>query len=330
MSGLKFVCALAIAGLTAVATVIPTSAAETLRLAHHHAVGGAVDLAAQKFADLVNEKSGGQIAVQVFPGAQLGQEREAFDLVEQGALDISMTTTSFLDKVLPAVAVNTMPFVFRDWDHARAAYGGEFGETIRSSVRDAGETEVLAYLGVGFRHFYFTSAEPVTKLDEIAGRLLRSPENYAYLRMIELVGARPTPITWGEVYTSLQTGVADGFEAPPGVVVDSKLYEVAKSSLRSNHMFSVMVFAMNKTRFASLPHEMQDHIREAALEAADWAEREVVIPAEVAAFATFESAGLTLSEPENPSEWAAAVKPMVDELASNTPGAAELLDQLAN
>lgn len=320
---------LVFAGLTALAGFLSPAAAETLRLAHHHSVGGAVDAAAKKFAELVEQKTKGEVTVRVFPAAQLGQEREAYDLVEQGALDISMTTTSFLDKVYPAIAVTTMPFVFRDWDHARAAYGGEFGETIRSSVRDGSQTEILAYLGVGFRQFFFTNPEPVKKLSEVAGRKIRSPENYAYIRMMELLGVKPTPITFGEVYTAMQTGVAEGFESPPGIVVDSKLHEVAKSVLKTNHMYSVMVYAMNKGKFVSLSPENQEHVRDAAREAAAAIETEVVIPAEQAAYTTFEGAGLSLSEPESPDEWSAAVKPMVEDLASKTAGARELLDQLA-
>lgn len=320
---------LAVAGFTALAAMLSSAAAETLRLAHHHPVGGAVDSAAKKFAELVKEKTNGEVIIRVFPAAQLGQEREAYDLVEQGALDISMTTTSFLDKVYPAVTVTTMPFVFRDWDHARAAYRGQFGETIRTSVREASQTEILAYLGVGFRQFFFTSPTPVKKLSEVTGRKIRSPENYAYVSMIQLLGMRPTPITFGEVYTAMQTGVAEGFESPPGIVVDSKLHEVAKSVLKSNHMYSAMVFAMNKGKFNGLSPENQEQVRKAALEAADAVEREIVIPAEIAAYKKFEDAGLTLSEPETLAEWSAAVKPMVDELSSKTAGARELLEQLA-
>ena len=318
-----------IASVSILALMAGAASAETLRLAHHHPVGGAVDQAAKKFAELTREKTSGALTIQVFPAAQLGQEREAFDLVEQGGLDISITTTSFLDKVYPAVAVTTMPFVFRDWDHARAAYSGEFGELIRSSVSAASTIEVLAYYGIGFRQFFFTADEPATTVAQMNGLKMRSPENYSYVRMFELLGARPTPITFGEVYTAMQTGVAQGFESPAGVVLDSKLNEVAGSALQTNHMFTAMVFAMNENSLARLPQEQQALLQEAAREATQWAETEITIPAEAATMVTFSEGGMVIAQPAVPEEWPAAVKPMVDELAASVEGAADLLAALA-
>lgn len=330
MSGLTRSIALLASSISLFAMGALASQAETLRLAHHHPVGGAVDQAAKKFAELVEERSGGALIIQVFPAAQLGQEREAFDLVEQGGLDISITTTSFLDKVYPPVAVTTMPFVFKDWDHATAAYDGEFGDLIASSVVEASDITVLAYFGVGFRQYFFTADEPVTDVAGMVGLKMRSPENYAYVRMFELLGARPTPITFGEVYTAMQTGVAQGFESPAGIVLDSKLNEVAGSALLSNHMFTTMVFAANDPRLAGLPEDHQVLLRDAAREATRWAETEVVIPAEEAAFATFQEAGMIIARPSDPTEWSGAVQPMVDDLAASTPGAILLLEALAD
>lgn len=321
--------ALGVAGAVLAAVLVGPVQAETLRLAHHHPVGGAVDQAAKKFAELVADLSGGDLTIQVFPAAQLGQEREAFDLVAQGGLDISMTTTSFLDKVYPAIAVTTMPFVVRDWDHARAAYGGTFGTQIRDAVSEASDVDILSYLGVGFRQYFFTADVPPETVAGMAGLKMRSPENYAYVRMFELLGARPTPITFGEVYTAMQTGVAQGFESPSGIVLDSKLNEVAGSMLLSNHMFTAMAVVINEARLDGLSDDHQAALREAARQAMSWTETEVVIPAEEAALATFKEAGMVIAEPQSPDEWPAAVQPMIDELAASTPEADLLLKELA-
>lgn len=216
--------------------------------------------------------------------------------MEQGGIDISITTTSFLDKNYPPIALTSMPFIFGDWQHAMSAYEGAFGDAIRNNVRAASETEILAFLGVGFRNLFFSGA-PVTELAGMQGVKMRSPENHAYIKMFELMGAVPTPVTWGEVYTAMQTGVAEGFDAPPGVAVDSKLHEVSKGVLKSNHMYSAMVFAMNKSKFEGMPAEMQELIRNAALEAARSTNLEVTIPAEEAAFDIFRAAGMTIAEP---------------------------------
>src|SRR5262245_55173110 len=105
----------------------PAGAAQaqtTLRLAHHHAVGGTVDLTANKFAELVNAKTKGAVQIKVFPAAQLGQEREAYGLCNTGVLDLSITSLGILDQVYPPINVTSLPFVFRDWDHVHKLYEG--------------------------------------------------------------------------------------------------------------------------------------------------------------------------------------------------------------
>lgn len=299
--------------------------AETLRLGHHHAVGGALDTASNRFADLVKEKTDGRIEVRVFPAAQLGQEREAYDLVEQGGLDISITSTGFLEKNYPPMALISMPFVFNGWDGATAAFNGEFGDTVRKNVRENSNTEILSFLGLGFRDLFF-AGEPATNLADIKGRKMRSPELANYIKMFELMGTKPVPVTFGELYTAMQTGVAEGFDAPPGTAVDNKFQEVSKGVLKSNHMFSALVFAMNKDKFNALSAEDQAMITAAAIEAVRSTTDEVTIPAEQAAYGIFEAAGVKVVEPDNIQEWVDAMKPMIDEVISANPGADKLLE----
>lgn len=316
--------AMLVAALT-VAVSAFTAQAETLRLGHHHAVGGAIDTASNRFADIVTDKTDGRIEVRVFPAAQLGQEREAYDLVEQGGLDISITSTGFLEKNYPPMALISLPFVFDGWDGATAAFNGEFGETVRNNVRDNSNTEILSFLGLGFRDLFFAD-EPATSLAGIKGLKMRSPELANYIRMFELMGTKPVPVTFGELYTAMQTGVADGFDAPPGTAVDNKFQEVSKGVLKSNHMFSALVFAMNKDKFNALSAEDQKLFIAAAEEAVRTTTDEVTIPAEQAAYGIFEDAGVKVVEPDNIQEWVDALKPMIDEVISANPGADKLLE----
>jgi tripartite ATP-independent transporter DctP family solute receptor len=321
-----------LAGFAAIAlatlTLVPSAWAQTFRMGHHHAVGGAADKAANHFADLVSEKSAGRITVRVFPGAQLGQEREAFDLMNQGGIDISVTSTGIIDKVYPPIAVTAMPFVFNSWDHAMGALNGEFGQRLTEGVRNASETEILAYFGFGFRDLMFTGT-PKTTLAEMQGIKMRSPESYVFIKMFELMGARPTPVTWGEVYTAMQTGVAEGFDTPPATALDMKFEEVTKSLLRTGHMFSAASFAMNKTKFNALPPEDQALIREAALETSAWLTETVTVPEENSAYDRLTAAGIEVAVPADPAEWRAAMLPLVEEIRARGDGSAELLDLLA-
>jgi tripartite ATP-independent transporter DctP family solute receptor len=303
--------------------------AETFRLAHHHAVGGAVDQTANKFAELVNQKSGGAMTIRVFPGAQLGQEREAYDLVNQGGIDISITSTAILDKVYPAMAVTSVPFLFKGWEHAREVYKGEFGQKLAEGVRASSDSVVLGYLHLGFRDLLFTGEAPTT-LAALKDRRMRSPENFVWIRMFELMGTRPTPVTWGEVYTAMQTGVAEGLDSPAATAIDMKFNEVTKSLLKTNHMFGSMLFAMNEAKFGALTPEQQAIIVSAAVEAGDFNDLEISMPAEQAAYGKLEALGVKVAEPADPAEWRAAMKPLMDEIATRNAGAADYINMLAD
>lgn len=303
--------------------------AQTFRLGHHHAVGGAADLAANRFAEAVNEMSEGRITIQVFPAAQLGQEREAFDLVNQGAVDISITSTGITDHVWAPMSVTSLPFVFRDWDHARAAFRGEFGEALADGMREAGNVEVLGYFGLGFRDLLFTAETPPTTIAEMGGMTIRSPENYVFIKMFELMGARPTPVTWGEVYTAMQTGVAEGLDSPPATALDMHFEEVSGSLLKTGHMFGAMLFAMNEQKFAALPAEDQELLKTAAAQITQALDEEVNIPAEQAAYDLLTETGVTVADPADPQEWRDAMSPLIEEVRARSDGSAELLDLLA-
>jgi len=310
-------------------TFASNALAETFRLAHHHAVGGQVDLAAKKFADLVKEYSKGDITIQIFPAAQLGQEREAVDLVNQGAIDISITSTPILEKFFPPMAATSTPLIFKGWDHARKVYKGEFGQKLIEGVRDNSEIEVLTFVHLGFRDLMFKGDAPL-KLADASGKRMRTPENYVWIRMFELLGTRPTPVTWGEVYTAMQTGVAEGFDTSAAAAIDMKFNEVSNSLLKTQHMFGSMLFAMNEGRFGSLSPEDQELIRKAAVDAADYADIEINIPAENEAYGKLEKSGIKIVEPENPQEWRDAVAPLAKEIAEKNPGSDKFIEMVTS
>ncbi len=300
------------------------AAAETLRMGHHHAVGGTVDLLANKFADLVKEKTGGKITIQVFPAAQLGQEREAYDLLNQGAIDLTVTSTGILDKVYPPINVTSLPFIFRDWNHAMTAFHGDFGKAITDGVRENSNSEILAYVGLGFRDMIFRG-DPVTKVDGMKGLKMRSPESTVWIRMYELLGAKPTPVTWGEVYTAMQTGVAAGLDSPAQAALDMKFNEVTHSLVRTGQMFGSMVIAMNEDKFKALSDEDKKAISAAAVEAADWTDKTVSIPGEEKAYGTMVEKGMTVVKADNLEAWATAMRPLWDEVSTKAPGSDKLI-----
>lgn len=319
----------ALAALAALAMVAGLAAADaqTLRLGHHHAVGGSVDRAANRLAELVAERSGGALTIEVFPAAQLGQELEAFQLVDQGAIDMSVTSLGLMDQYYPPMAVTSLPFLITSWDLAETLFDGEFGAALADGLRSVTDVQLLGYMHLGFRDMLFRG-EPVTAAAGMEGLRMRSPESLVWIRMFELLGARPTPVTWGEVYTAMQTGVADGLESPPMAARDMRFNEVTTALVRTGHMFGSMAITINADSLGRLSAEHQDMLRQAARDAATFHNDEIAKPGEQAAYAALASGGMTILEPDDISAWAERVRPLWDEIAQVRPGTAAYIEMI--
>lgn len=315
---------LALALVGGALTTGPAWSQTVLRLAHHHAVGGAVDQAAGKFAELVSAKSGGALQIKVFPAAQLGQEREAYGLCNTGVVDLSITSLAILDQVYPPINVTSLPFVFRSWDHIYKLYAGEFGAALSDGIRQRTRTTPLGYLHLGFRDMLFRGPAIVDAAG-IKGVKMRSPEAAMWFRMFEALGARPTPVTWGEVYSAMQTGVADGLESPPMVALDNKFNEVVKSLVKTQHMFGSMAIFAASPRMQRLSKEQQDVLLAAGAEAAEFINKKVTEPGEAEAYKKMVELGMQVVEPARIESWSKPMEPMWTDFTSKTPGADKLL-----
>ena len=296
----------------------------TLRLAHHHAVGGTVDQTANKFAELVNAKTKGALQVKVFPAAQLGQEREAYGLCNTGVLDLSITSLAILDQVYPPINVTSLPFVFRDWNHVHKLYDGAFGAALRDGVKQRTNTQALGYIHLGFRDMLFRGA-PVREASGMKGVKMRAPEAALWFRMFEALGAKPTPVTWGEVYSAMQTGIADGLESPAMAAIDMKFNEVVKSVVRTRHMFASMAIFASTPKLARLAKDQQEALAAAAQEAADWSNRTISEPGEVSAYKRMTDLGMQVVDPVKPEEWSKPMEVIWADLTTKTAGADKLL-----
>ena len=299
------------------------SVAETLRLAHHHPVGGQLDKTAEMFAQLIKEQTNGELEIKIFPAAQLGQQNEAFELLNQGVIDMTLSPIALMDKEWGAVRVFNLPFVWSGWDHFQAAVDGEFGKQVTEGLLENSNTRLLGMFGFGFRDMIFRR-EPVRDVAGMAGLKMRSPEARIWISMFQLLGAKPTPVTWGEVYTAMQTGVAAGLEAPALAALDMKFDEVTKSLVRTQHMFSTAGLTINKNRFNKLSPEFQQAVLSAGAEASRWSGAFARAGA-IDAYERMEKLGMTIVEPVNPQAWAAAMQPLWEEIATENEGAPELI-----
>jgi TRAP-type transport system periplasmic protein len=301
-----------------------TASAETLRLAHHHAVGGQLDRASHLLAERVKEMTNGELQIEIYPAAQLGQQNEAFEQLNLGVIDMTMSPISLMDKVYPAIRVFDLPFLFESFEHFQRAVDGEFGKAAVEGLLASSNTRMLGASGLGFRDMIFRG-EPVTSVAGMHGLKMRAPEAHLWIRMFELLGARPTPVTWGEVYTAMQTGVADGLESPAVAALDMKFDEVTSSVVLTHHMFGNMGVCINETRFQRLKPEFQEAILTAGAEAAR-SMTEDTIATVSQAYEDMKTRGLQVVEAEDRAAWAAAMLPLWEEVAAAHPDASRLIE----
>jgi len=313
-----------VAALATASWMIGAASAETLRLAHHHTVGGQLDRAGHVFGDEVSRLTNGALKIQVFPAAQLGQQQEAYDQLDLGIIDMTLTPSSLMDKKWAAIRHADLPFLWENFDHFVRAKNGNWGQSMVDHMLANSNTRVLGWSGFGFRDMIFRG-EPVLTVAGIAGMKMRAPESRLWIRMFELLGAKPTPVTWGEVYTAMQTGVADGLEAPAVAALDMKFDEVTSSVVKTQHMFGILAININETRFQSLSPEFQAAVVEAATVAADFFDADTLEQIK-SAYAQMETKGMTVVEPTDRAEWVTAMSPLWDEVRGDHADIATMID----
>jgi tripartite ATP-independent transporter DctP family solute receptor len=308
------------------ATPLPQTEAQDrpIRLSHHHPVGSVLDITAQKFAEVVNKANAG-ITVQVFPAAQLGQEQENGEGVHYGTVDASINGSVFFNKWLRSIGFEFLPFLFKDEAHLDRTLTSDSAPVmlaVRKALAEKSNVYLLGYLDLGFRDFA-TRTKPITKLEDLKGLKMRAPEIWTWIRMYQLLGANPTPVTWGEVYTALQTGVADGYDASPMNMIDNKHYEVTKYLTKASVIETPMAFTINKKRLEGLTAAQQDVVRTAAKQALEHGNKESRALTRKA-YAILKEKGMIYNE-MNTAPVAQAVKPMYDEYISKN-GGKEFID----
>jgi tripartite ATP-independent transporter DctP family solute receptor len=323
--------ALAVLAALAVAVALPGSAAVAqdkivVKLGHHHNVGGIVDNYAKRFGEILRQKTNGRAEVHVFAGAQLGQEGEAVEGIHLGTLQTTIGSSPFLDKYVKEMGTEQLPFLFESWEHADGALNGPVGEELTRRLLERSNVRLLSFIPIGFRDMFFRD-KPVTNLKQLKGMKMRAPQAVIYIRMFELLGARPTTVTWGEFYTALQTGLVEGGESPPTGGVDMKFYEVSKYWLDTNHMFSSINHMVNKRFFDGLPKDVQTAFLAAAKEAtADIGKQARQIDAD--AVKAMKGRGIQYLDPENREEWRKAVQPYHAEYIKERPGAKSIIEMI--
>ncbi|HBO37293.1 MAG TPA: hypothetical protein DD638_01385 [Pasteurellaceae bacterium] len=222
-------------------------------------------IAAKKFNELLQEKTGGEIKLSLFPDSTLGNAQTMISAVRGGTVDMEMSSSSNFTGLVPQLNVIDIPFIFQNREHAYAVLDGDIGQELLQKLEEQG-MKGLAFWEVGFRAFT-NSKHPVTKPEDIRGLKVRTNQNPMYIQAFTIFGANPVPMPLAELYTALETKAVDAQEHPIGIVWSSKLYEVQKHFSFTNHGYTPLLVVMNKAKFDALSPQLQKALVESAQEA---------------------------------------------------------------
>lgn len=238
-----------------------------LKIGHAMTETHPTHLAMKRFGELVAEKTDGEVIVTIFPNGQLGGERELIELMQVGAIDMTKTGAALVESFSKDFSVLSLPFLFEGKDHQTRILKGDIGEELLGITANKGFIG-LTYYDAGSRNFY--ASKPINSPDDLKGMKIRVQPSNTAIRMVESLGASPTPLGWGELYTALQQKVVDGAENNLISYIDAKHSEVAKYFTWDEHSMSPDVFLISSSTWKKLGPEKQKLVKEAAMESFDY------------------------------------------------------------
>lgn len=258
----------AIAALTLAALGVAGSAQaqnRAIKFVNQNAKGHPIVMGMDKFAEIVEAKSGGKIKVTVFPGGALGSDQANLSALQGGSIEMASMNSGIFASLAKEFAVYDFPFLFANPREADAIVDGPFGKSLHAKLEEKGLV-ALGYYELGFRHIT-NSKRPITKVEDIAGLKLRVIPNPINIDWVSALGANPTPLPFPELYAALEQKAVDGQENPVATINGAKLYEVQKHLALTNHQFQMTPFLMGKRSWDKLSDADRKAVQEAAAEA---------------------------------------------------------------
>ena len=219
--------------LLAVAACGRGSEATIIRLGHGLDVSHPVHRAMEAMAEHVEERSEGQMRIELYPSEQLGTERQLLELLQIGSVGMTKVSAAVLENFAPTFRVLSLPYVFRDEAHHFEVLDGPVGAELLLGLEPF-RLRGLTFYDAGSRSFY-TKDRPVRVPDDLSGLKLRTQESATAMEMVRSLGGSPTPIAWGELYSALQQGIVDGAENNPPSFHLSGHYEIARYYTLNEH-----------------------------------------------------------------------------------------------
>ncbi len=284
-----------------------------LKLAHglptDHPVHHAMVFMAERTAEL----SDGKLTIAVYPAGQLGSEQQCVELLQIGSLAITKVSAAAMESFTDAYKVFGLPYIFRSKEHLFTVLDGDIGDDLLLSTKDKW-IRGLCYYDAGSRSFY-TISKPINHPDDLSGKKIRVMQSITAIEMIKALGGSATPISYGELYTALQSGVVDGAENNPPSLYTSRHYEVCKYYSLDEHTTVADVLIISQKIWDKLTSQEQEWLQQAADDSAIlqrklWAESEELSLSEVI------KAGVVVNYPDK-QPFIDKVQPLIESYSSH-------------
>jgi tripartite ATP-independent transporter DctP family solute receptor len=264
-----------------------------IRISHSHpeSFSSELHMTAWLFKQFVEEFSD-ELEVKIYASNALGQEREIYEAMQIGSgVSCCISGTAILNNFIPQMGVLDLPYLWKDYQHVHEALDGEAGKQL---VRISSENglKILAFLDSwGYRNV--VTSKMVESAGDLRGLKIRTIQSRNYIETLNSMGMNATPMSFGEVYTGMQTGILDGFEHNATTIQSTKLYEVGKHLVTTRHLFGVVVFTFSQKKWDKLSAGQKETVQKAA-EMAAQIERSLAPVKEQEAMNFLESKGMQI------------------------------------
>jgi tripartite ATP-independent transporter DctP family solute receptor len=301
------------------------SSKRIIRLGHGLDISHSVHQAMVKADVYLNELSGGEMRIQIYPNQQLGSERECLELLQIGSLDMAKVSGAVMENFAPKLKIFGLPFLFDNKEHLFKVLDGPIGKELLSE----GEKfwlKGIGYYDSGSRSFY-TRDRPVENPKDLEGLKIRVQESASAFEMVKQLGASPTPISWGELYTAIQQGVIDGAENNPPSFYLSRHYEVCKYYIVDEHTMIPDILLVSTHLWNRMSLQEQQWLQKAINLSVPY-QRELWIKSENESLKAVIDAGVVVSYPEKVA-FQEATLPMFESFKQD-PEIEELIERIQN
>lgn len=296
----------------------------SIKLAHSLGVSHPVHEAMVHMANLVSEKSEGKLRIEIYPSSQLGSEKQSLELLQIGSLGMTKVSAAVMENFSPDLKVLGYPYIFRDNEHRFKIYDGDIGKKLLAGSEQFW-LKGLTYFDAGNRSFY-TKNTPIDKPADLEGLKIRVMQSPTAIEMVKSFGGSPTPISWAELYTSLQQGVVDGAENNLPSFYTSKHYEVCKYFSKNEHSSIPDILVIGTLTWNKLSEQEKSWLME-AVEEATVLQRKLWEDAEQEALVEIEKSGVKVSYPDK-SLFEEKAKPMLKSLKEKNGHLYELVQEI--